>query len=69
VIGEGVTFDVQWSPQELDLLRARADAEQRSVEEVVRAAVSEYVSRHNTHDLFTHAHNRDLGDLSGLGNA
>ena len=68
VIDEDVTFDVKWSPQELELLQARADAEQRSVEDVVHTAVAEYVSRHNTHDLFAHAHNRDLGDLSGLDN-
>ncbi len=65
---EGVDIDVQWSPNELEMLRARAEAEHRSVEQVVHNAVSEYLSRHNTHDLFAHAHNRDLGDLSGLDN-
>jgi hypothetical protein len=34
----------------------------------VHTAVSEYVSRHNTHDLLSRAHNRDFGDISGLDN-
>jgi hypothetical protein len=63
-----VTIELQLSPPELEMLRARADAEQRSVEEVVHTAVSEYVSRHNTHDLLSRAHNRDFGDISGLDN-
>jgi len=63
-----VTIELELSPNELEMLRARADAERRSVEEVVHAAVSEYLSRHNTHDLFAKAHNRDFGDLSGLDN-
>ena len=68
MITGGVTIELQLSPYELELLRARADTEQRSVEEVVHTALSEYVDRHNTHDLLTKAHNRDFGDLSGLDN-
>lgn len=35
---------------EADALRRRADAEQRSMQEVARAAVREYVDRHDHED-------------------
>jgi hypothetical protein len=45
-----MAMNVRFTEEETELLRAQAQAEDRSMGDVTRAAVREYVQRHRHHD-------------------
>ncbi|MCE3556097.1 hypothetical protein LWC33_32230 [Pseudonocardia sp. RS11V-5] len=66
-------MNVRFTDEETEALRAQAVAEDRSMQDVARAAVREYVERHSHHDRVAEAlavlgpRNKDL--LRRLGDA
>jgi predicted transcriptional regulator len=45
-----MAMNVRFTDEEAEMLRAQAEAEGRSMGDVTRAAVREYVERHRHHD-------------------
>jgi plasmid stability protein len=60
VIPLGMAMTLRLTDDETSALRTRADLEHRSMQDVAREAVREYVERHSHHDLVDHVMDTEL---------
>jgi plasmid stability protein len=55
-----MAMTLRLTDDEADALKQRAEAEQRSMQDVARQAVREYVSNHSRHDLLLSVLDKEL---------
>jgi Arc/MetJ-type ribon-helix-helix transcriptional regulator len=61
-----MAMNVRFTETETEQLRAQANAERRSMGDVTRAAVREYIARRSQHDTISEAINVVLAEDAGL---